>query len=120
MVKLPDTRDSPCTTWGARCPEPYVVQGKIVCRKNKFMHYVYILLLSNKQLYTGRTDDLRRRVQEHENGKVAATRYRRPLKLIFYETFLSKEDAVRRERYLKTSKGKSTLNLMLRDSLKIL
>ncbi|OGL65315.1 hypothetical protein A3B21_02415 [Candidatus Uhrbacteria bacterium RIFCSPLOWO2_01_FULL_47_24] len=82
------------------------------------MHYVYILLLSNKQLYTGRTDDLRRRFQEHKDGKVAATRYRRPLKLVFYETFLSKEDAIRRERYLKTSKGKSTLKMMLRDSLK--
>ena len=82
------------------------------------MHYVYILPLSNQQLYTGRTDDLRRRFQEHTNGKVSATKHRRPLTLVFYETFLAKEDSVRRELYLKTSKGKSTLRMMLQDSLK--
>jgi len=41
-----------------------------------------------------------------------------PVKLIFYECFLAKEDSIRRENYLKTSKGKSTIKLMLRDTLK--
>jgi len=83
------------------------------------MYYVYILLLGNNQLYAGRTDDLRRRVLEHTNGKVSATSKRRPLQLVFYEAFLDKRDAIRRERYFKTSKGKSTLQLMLRESLSI-
>lgn len=39
-------------------------------------------------------------------------------KLIFYEAFQSSKDAIRRERYLKSTKGKTTLRLMLRESLK--
>lgn len=78
------------------------------------MHYVYVLLLSNRQLYAGRSGDLRRRVSEHESGKVKSTEHRRPLRLIFYEAFASRTDAVRRERYFKTSSGKATLQLMLK------
>ena len=46
------------------------------------MFYVYILLLSNKQLYTGYTADLKRRIPEREQGGVASTAGRRPLKLL--------------------------------------
>ena len=69
-------------------------------------------------LYTGRSDDLKRRIEEHGLGKVTATKNRRPLKLIFYEAFSCKSDAIRRERYLKTSKGKTTVKTMLMESLK--
>ena len=81
------------------------------------MHYVYILQLVNGQLYAGETCNLKRRYSEHKDGKVKSTKNRRPIKLIFYETFLSKTDAQRREKYFKTSKGKSTLKMMLRNSL---
>lgn len=84
------------------------------------MHYVYVLLsLLDQKFYIGRTDDLRRRKQEHDEGKVASTKHRRPLKLLFYEAFASKKDAIRRELYFKTSKGRSSLQMMLRHSLKI-
>lgn len=83
------------------------------------MHYVYVLQsLKDLFLYIGRTDDLKRRMKEHVEGKVDATKHRRPLELKFYEAFYSKKDAVRRERYFKTSKGKSTLQMMLRESLR--
>ena len=82
------------------------------------MFYVYILLLSNKQLYSGISNNLDNRVKEHKAGKSPFTKNRLPVKLIFYEVFNNKEDAQRRERYFKTSKGKSTLKLMLRDTLK--
>jgi len=82
------------------------------------MHYVYILLLANKKFYIGYTHELKRRYYEHENGKVKSTKHKRPLKLLYYEAFLSKKDAMRREKYFKTTKGKSTLRLMLRDTLK--
>jgi putative endonuclease len=49
---------------------------------------------------------------------VVSTRYRRPLELIFYESYKNMEDAKRRERYFQTSKGKSSLRTMLRNSLK--
>jgi predicted GIY-YIG superfamily endonuclease len=41
------------------------------------------------------------------------------MRLIFYEAFVEKSDAVRREDYLKTTKGKSTLRMMLRNALQI-
>ena len=82
------------------------------------MHYVYILqCLETKKLYTGRTDDLKRRLQEHKEGKVWTTQRMLPTRTVFYECFRNKEDAIRRERYLKTTKGKSTLKQMLRYSL---
>mgnify|MGYP001149558815 CR=1 FL=1 len=81
------------------------------------MHYVYILLLRNKQLYTGTTADLKRRTDEHKQGKVASTAKRRPVELIHYEAYLLKSDAGRRERYLKTTEGKRLLRQQLKDLL---
>ena len=69
-------------------------------------------------LYIGSTDNLKRRFREHSIGKIQSTKSRKPLKLIFYEAFSNKEDAIRRERYFKTTKGKTTLRIMLRESLK--
>lgn len=80
-------------------------------------HYLYILLLSNRQIYTGISDDLIRRVDEHHNGKVSSTKYKRPVKLIHYEAYLLKSDAVRREKYLKTTEGKHFLRQQIRDVL---
>jgi putative endonuclease len=83
------------------------------------MYYVYVLKSqSDGGLYIGYTINLRHRLQEHQSGEVISTKPRRPLKLIFYEGYRSMEDAKRRERYLKTSKGRSSLRMMLRDSLK--
>jgi len=81
------------------------------------MHYLYIILLNNSQLYTGTTEDLKRRYAEHVSGKVASTRNRRPLKLIHYEAYLLKSDALRRERYLKTTEGKYFLRQQIKDLL---
>lgn len=83
------------------------------------MHYVYILKsLKDAKLYVGRSDDLKRRIKQHMLGKVTSTKNRRPLLLVYYEAFLSKADVIRRETYLKTSKGKTTLKVMLTSSLK--
>jgi len=82
------------------------------------MYYVYILLLSNKKLYTGFTTNLKRRIKEHKKGKSSFTKNYLPLKLIFYEVFNNKMDAKKRERYFKTSKGKSSLRAMLKNTLK--
>ena len=109
-------------------PEPYVVQGNQPARtyppKKEIgffiwaMHYAYILLsLKDHQLYIGYSTDVFRRLEEHNRGYNSSTEYRRPLKMIYYEMHLSKNDAVRRERYFKTSKGKATLRQMLRTTL---
>lgn len=83
------------------------------------MYYVYVLIsLKDNKFYIGFTNDLKRRLKEHKSGKNTSTKSRLPLELVYYEAHLSKADAMRRERYFKTTKGKSTLRQMLRDSLK--
>ena len=73
------------------------------------MYYVYVLLsLKDKKFYIGFTNDLERRLTEHNSGKNISTKSKLPLKLIYYEAHLSKADAMRRERYFKTAKVKST------------
>lgn len=82
------------------------------------MYYVYFLLLNNGEIYTGNAENLKRRIYEHKNGKVKSTKYKRPLKLIHYEAYLLKSDALRREKFLKTTEGKRLLKQQLRDFLK--
>ena len=74
------------------------------------MFYVY-LLYSEKdgKFYTGSTNDLKRRLQEHISGNVTSTKNRRQLKLIYYEACLSEEDGQQREMYLKSGMGKRYL-----------
>lgn len=80
------------------------------------MYYVYILVsLKDGKWYIGFTRDLKNRVKLHQQGKVFATKGRLPVKLIFYEAFLEKEDALRREKYFKTNPGKRSLKLMLKS-----
>lgn len=74
------------------------------------MFYVYILKskLDNK-LYTGFSSNLKKRISEHNSGGVASTKNQRPLELIYYEAYKEKENALKREKFLKTAKGKSQL-----------
>jgi len=81
------------------------------------MFYVYILLLKNKQLYTGYTANLKERISEHKSSKVKSTCKRLPAKLIHYEAYLRKSDAMRREKYLKTTEGKYFLRQQIKDFL---
>jgi len=85
------------------------------------MHYVYILLsLKDKNIYTGFTSDLKKRYQEHLGGKVASTKNRHPLKLIYYEAYANESDARNREKYLKAGgKAKTELKLQIKESLNI-
>lgn len=69
-------------------------------------YYIYLLVLSNKDIYTGYSENLKLRIKDHEFGKVSSTKHLRPIKLIHYEAYLKKEDAKRREKFLKTSDGK--------------
>lgn len=54
---------------------------------------------------TGTTYDLKGRFIEHNTSKVSSTKHKRPLKLKYYEAYLLKSDATRREKYLKTTEG---------------
>ncbi len=82
------------------------------------MNYVYVQQsLKDSQRYTGMCGDLRDRIRDHEAGRVHSTRFRRPLRLIYYEACISRSDAARREIYLKTGRGKKYLAQRLRDSI---
>ena len=81
--------------------------------------YVYILRSEETgKLYAGFSNDLKSRIKQHFSKDVHSTKRMGTLKLIFYEAFISERDARRREKYFKTTKGKRTLKLMLKDSLK--
>ena len=66
------------------------------------MFYTYILECSDGSLYTGYTNDLDRRVRVHNMGKGAKyTRARLPCRLVYYEIFTSKSEAMKREYFIK-------------------
>jgi len=82
------------------------------------MYFVYVLQsTTDRKLYVGYTLNLEQRIQAHNQGDVASTKNRRPLKLIFYEYYTNKGDALRREQYLKTTVGKRVLKFMLKNTL---
>ena len=71
-----------------------------------FMYYTYILK-SNKdgKYYYGHTADLNSRLKEHNNGKVRATKGRRPLIIHYYEILETKSEAAKRELFFKSING---------------
>lgn len=68
-------------------------------------YYVYILKLSNNDLYIGYTEDLKRRYSEHKDGFERTTKKFLPCELIFYTAFKSKYKALDFEKYLKSGSG---------------
>ncbi len=79
---------------------------------------VYILFSkTDNMLYTGFTSDIVKRMHEHNSGLCISTSSRLPLKLIFIEYYYFKEDAIRREKYLKTTAGKKAIRIMLSNTL---
>lgn len=82
------------------------------------MHYTYVLLSQQEGgFYTGSTANQRKRLGEHQRGPVRWTASRQPVRLVYYEAWLSKEDSLRRERFLKSGKGKRDLRNRLKAYL---
>jgi putative endonuclease len=80
------------------------------------MFYVYVLKSGfDGNLYTGHTANLRKRVAEHNSGKVGSTRGRVPFELVYYEASRNLSDVIRREKYLKTTYGHRYLKSRLRN-----
>lgn len=77
------------------------------------MNYTYILKCADGTLYTGWTNDLDRRLAAHNAGKGGKyTRSRRPVSLIYYETYDTKEEAMRREWAIKQLSREEKLELI--------
>ncbi len=81
------------------------------------MYYYVYVLQSEKDynFYTGYTNDLKRRINEHNSGAVSSTKKRIPLKLIYWEGCLNQQDATKREKYLKTAWGKRYIKNRLKN-----
>lgn len=66
------------------------------------MNYTYILECKDGTFYTGWTNNLEKRLKDHNDGKGAKyTKPRRPVALAYYETFETKEEAMKREYAIK-------------------
>ena len=82
------------------------------------VYYVYVLLSKKDgNFYIGFTDDLKKRLDEHNKGRVPSTKNRTPLKLVYYEACLNQKDAIRREKKLKTTWGRRFINSRLEQYL---
>ena len=83
-------------------------------------YYVYILRSKfDSKFYTGFTSDLEKRLAEHNSGKVASTRRRIPFEIVYYEFCLNIDDAIHREKYLKTTYGKRYIKNRLKNYLTV-
>jgi len=73
--------------------------------KGDIKHAVFYVYVRQSEtdagFYIGFSSNLTKRLRDHENGAALATSYRGPRKLIYYEAYLEREDALGRERYLK-------------------
>lgn len=78
------------------------------------MFFVYVLENPDGELYSGYTNDLKRRLEEHNRGDTKTTSGN-TWKCIYYEACLTQSDALRREHYLKTTQGKRLLKRRLKD-----
>ncbi len=78
------------------------------------MFTVYVLRsLTNQRLYIGQTNNLSRRLLEHDHGHSRYTKLTKPFQLIYQEEFVTRKDAVNRELELKSGKGREWLNIIL-------
>ena len=84
------------------------------------MFYVYLLhSAKDNGFYIGFSTDLKKRLSEHRRGASFATKSRGPWKLIYYEAYLNEDDALGRERYLKSGAGRRFLRAQLRHYLRV-
>jgi putative endonuclease len=83
------------------------------------MFKVYVLeSIKTKKWYIGFTpSDVIKRLNKHNNGEVVSTKSFRPWRLIYYESYLNRNDATGREKFLKSGAGRSFLKKQLKNYL---
>ena len=81
-------------------------------------NYTYIVRCADGTLYTGWTNDLKKRIKAHNDGKGAKyTKTRRPVELVYFEHFATKEEAMSREYHIKQLQFGEHQKIKRRDSL---
>jgi putative endonuclease len=86
-------------------------------RKLFEMFHVYVLRSKDKKFnYTGQCKDLKKRISEHNKGKVKSTKPYLPLELVHSEILNSREEAVAKEKFYKSSKGRKIIKKILKKA----
>jgi len=80
------------------------------------MWYVYVLLSEKtNRCYVGHTKDLKKRLEQHNNGKTRSLKAYLPMKIIYSEELKSKQEAYRREKQIKSYKGGEAFKRLIDD-----
>lgn len=127
MRKMVNKKSTSQESLSGECTSTQEVQGIIVdCDtilndasvqgdESKEMHYIYLVRCSDDSLYCGWTTDLKRRIDAH-NGHISGgakyTRGRRPVTLVYSESFHQKQEAQRRECAIKQMTKTKKLGLI--------
>ncbi len=77
-------------------------------------YFIYILLLSNNQYYIGSSNNIDRRIHEHNAGKTLSIKYKLPAKLIFYQQFATLVAARKAELAIKRQKSRKYIEEIIK------
>ena len=78
------------------------------------MFYVYVIYsLSYNSYYTGSAENVENRLKEHNSGKCRYTRGRMPWRVVYKEEYLTRSEAMKREKFLKSGQGRKLLKDIL-------
>ena len=78
------------------------------------MYYVYAIVSEKRNyIYVGLTNNLERRIEEHNSGRNKTTKAYKPFKVIYKEKFIERIEAREKEKYLKSGIGKEFLKTLL-------
>ena len=81
-------------------------------------YWVYVIQSENDSwTYTGHTNDVKRRLHDHNRGKMKSTRHHGPFKLIYTEEFSSRSEAMIGEKFLKSGKGRQIREALVKQIL---
>lgn len=80
------------------------------------MFYVYVIRSKiNGSLYKGHCEDIKERLKPHNAGQTKSIKHNLPYEIAYFEIFLTREEAIKREKYFKTSAGRGFIKTMLEE-----
>ena len=80
-------------------------------------YFVYILQSQKDQsFYIGQTQNLTERIQRHNQGRNSSTRTKRPWKLVYFEEYTTRQEAMKREREIKRRKSSKYILSLIRQA----
>jgi len=78
------------------------------------MFYIYVIKSAKGKMYTGHTNNIERRLEEHNSGLCKSTKIDNDWRLVYSEAFGSRGEAMKREKWLKTGVGRDFIKRVIR------